>query len=352
MRIRDYHNDLPFETRVKMKKNIVYISLFSIVMIFAGLTSAYIVSMGGTFWVKFPLPSAFYISTALIALSSIAYVLAVRGINSNKISNVRIFLILATILGIGFAIFQFRGYKQLTEEGAYLVGSVTVVDGRYGDYYEVKMDGNFIDVDGNDYLMNGKVLSAEKMKELQDYFKNFEELEVRKDLKIGELNPNITLYLKDEPIQVSNGQLIHTTGEALSDTDLERLRMLSWNVKYGRGDFVHKGKYGKDFKIYLKGKELDYKNRALYYQGKKLSVPLQNRLSETQDSATSYIYVITFLHLLHILAALLYLFKMVTISFSSDFDEHRKLSVKLGGIFWHFLGALWLYLLLFLLFIH
>lgn len=352
MRIRDYHTDLPFETRVKMKKNFVYIALFSIVMIFAGLTSAYIVSMGGTFWVKFPLPSAFYVSTALIALSSIAYVVAVKFLDTDKINIVRGALILSSLLGIGFAISQFKGYKQLTDEGAYFVGPVMVVDGRYGDYFEVKMDGQFVEVDGNNYQIKGKNLSSEKMKELQSFFQQFENIEVRKEMKFQNVNPNITLYFKDEPLQITENKLLRPNGEVLKDTDLERLRMLSWNVKFERGDFVHQGEYGKDFKIYLKGKELQYKNRSLYYQGKKLSVPLQNRLSEAQDSATSYIYVITFLHLLHILAALFYLFKMVSISFSANFDKYRKLSVRLGGIFWHFLGVLWLYLLLFLLFIH
>lgn len=352
MRIRDYHTDLDFDTRVKMKKNIVYIALFSIVMVFAGLTSAYIVSMGGTFWVKFPLPMAFYVSTGLIVASSLAYILAVRSIKTDKIKNVRVFLILAFLLGVGFCISQFKGYHQLTEEGAYLVGPVTVIEGRYGDYFEVKMDGHFVDVDGNDYLINGKVLSEGKMKEFQRFFQPFEAIEPRKGVHFQVTNPNITLYYKDEPLQITKDGLLRPNGQMISDTDLERLRMLSWNIKYGRGDFVHKGKYGKDFKIYLKGKELQYKNRSLYYQGKKLSVPLQNKLSETQDSATSYIYVITFLHLLHIIVALLYLLRMVSISFSADFDNHRKLSVKLGGIFWHFLGALWIYLLLFLLFIH
>ena len=42
----------------KMKKNLVYVSIFSGVMLFAGLTSAYIVSMGDSFWIKFPLPTS------------------------------------------------------------------------------------------------------------------------------------------------------------------------------------------------------------------------------------------------------------------------------------------------------
>lgn len=39
----DPQNELKF----KMKKNLVYVAIFAIVMFFAGLTSAYYVSMGG-----------------------------------------------------------------------------------------------------------------------------------------------------------------------------------------------------------------------------------------------------------------------------------------------------------------
>jgi cytochrome c oxidase subunit 3 len=39
-------------------------------------------------------------------------------------------------------------------------------------------------------------------------------------------------------------------------------------------------------------------------------------------------------------------------SFSGKYDNGDVLSLRLGAIFWHFLGILWGYLLLFLLFIH
>jgi uncharacterized membrane protein YhaH (DUF805 family) len=62
----------------KTKKNLVYVGIFSIIMLFAGFTSGYIVSMGDVFWVKYPLPLGFWLSTASIALSSILYILAIK----------------------------------------------------------------------------------------------------------------------------------------------------------------------------------------------------------------------------------------------------------------------------------
>ena len=59
----------------KARKNLVYISMFSIIMMFGGLTSAYIVSMGDSFWLKLSLsawPKAFWISTGLMLIGSIS----------------------------------------------------------------------------------------------------------------------------------------------------------------------------------------------------------------------------------------------------------------------------------------
>ena len=73
-----YENELTPEVREKMKKNLVYIGIFSVIMLFAGFSSAYIVSMGDAFWLKFPLPTSFWISTVIIATSSLTYYLAMK----------------------------------------------------------------------------------------------------------------------------------------------------------------------------------------------------------------------------------------------------------------------------------
>ncbi len=88
------------------------------------------------------------------------------------------------------------------------------------------------------------------------------------------------------------------------------------------------------------------------YNQHKLSAPLQLKANQSRDTATSYLYIITVLHLLHIIGASFYLLKMVFISFKPELDEKKILSMRLGAIFWHFLGALWIYLLIFLIYIH
>ena len=53
------------------KRSLVFLGIVSIVMLFAGLTSGYIVRQGEGKWVEFALPHTFIISTILIVLSSI-----------------------------------------------------------------------------------------------------------------------------------------------------------------------------------------------------------------------------------------------------------------------------------------
>lgn len=363
---QDYSQELTPAVREKMKKNLVYVAIFSIVMLFAGFTSAYIVSMGDIFWVKYPLPSGFWISSALIALSSIFYIIAVRisktpavpegekepNVPHEKLSKIRLLMVLTLLSGIGFAVFQWIGYGQLVDSGAHFRSSIMVVDGRYGDYFEIKYKGQFIEVDGNDYKIAGKPMNEAQLKALKAYMKTFEKTANPSGYNIPSLSPDFVLYFKNEPLTLQGGKLITPKGEVLQYLDMRRLMYLAWNVRDGRGDFFHKGKLGKDFTIYYKGKQLDYKDRTLMVGNKRLSAPLQNKINQARDTATSYLYIITILHLLHILGAIIYLIKMVKLSFSKTLTAQNALSLRLGAIFWHFLGLLWLYLLLFLLFIH
>ena len=64
------------KAQVKAKTNLVYISLFAVVMLFGGFTSAFLVSRGAGFWVSLQLPTSLIYSTVTIAISSITMVLA------------------------------------------------------------------------------------------------------------------------------------------------------------------------------------------------------------------------------------------------------------------------------------
>jgi cytochrome c oxidase subunit 3 len=349
----EYEKELSPEVKEKMKKNLVYIGIFSVVMLFAGFSSAYIVSMGDAFWLKYNLPSAFWASTITIGLSSLTYILAIQMAKRDSQKGVKVGLVTTAILGIAFAFFQFQGYKQLTSMGAYAVNNhIIVTDGRYGDYYELYVDGEAIKVDGNNFSLKGKDLNESQWKKVKDFMNQFATVNPQKDFKVKNYGKGMNLTLNGKSMALLNGTLKKNDGTDLEYTDRLRLTQLAMNMVNERGDFFMKGQLGTDFHIFYKGEELSYKDRELYWEGKKLSKYLQLKATETADSGTSFLYILTFLHLLHILVAVVYLLKITTRSFSGVFNSENYLSIKLGGIFWHFLGLLWLYLLLFLLFIH
>jgi cytochrome c oxidase subunit 3 len=138
----------------------------------------------------------------------------------------------------------------------------------------------------------------------------------------------------------------------LQFTDEIRLSQLAVNILDKRGDFFARGEYGKDFSIYYKKQKLDYKDRKLWYKGQTIKPHLQVKAMESADSASQYLYLITFVHLLHVLVALIYLLKVATASFRGRFNAENHLSLRLSALFWHFLGLLWVALLLFFIFIH
>lgn len=348
----NYDQDLKPEVREKMKKNLVYVGIFSIVMLFAGLTSGYYVSMGKSFWLKYPMPTGFYLSTLFIALSSLTFWWAIQGAKKDKQGQLKGAMAATLLFGTAFLYFQFQGYGELVDKGLNPVNDMLVVNGRYGDYYEIKYKGNLVAVDGNEYLINGKPIPDKDFKQIQAYFKQFERINRAAPLRLKNANTNIDLYYAGAPVLIKNKQLYVNDSTQLSYSDEIRLQELAINVRDKRGDFFAHGTYGKDFTIYYSGKALDYENRQLKYQGTVLKPHLQLSAMQAADSASAYLYLITFVHLLHVLIALLYLVKVAIASFSGKFSSDNTLSLRLSSIFWHFLGLLWVYLLVFLIFIH
>lgn len=350
---RDFQSDDNQVAEQKAKKNLVSVIVFSITMMFAGFTSAYIVSMGDSFWVKIELPVAFYISTAVILLSSITLWLASRAAAIQSLSKVKIFVGITLVLGIGFAFFQFKGYGQLVDKGAMMNTWIIVNDGRYGDYFEIKKDDQFIDVVNNQYAIGGDVLTENELEDLKAFSAKVVNENHNSDLTSLDYGNPYQLYYKGEPLSMLQGKLVRANGESLKPLEFERLTYLAQNIIDNRADFFIKGEMGKDFTLYYKGKPLDYIDRKLYYNGQELSINLNNKLLRgNKDTSTAYLYIITFLHLLHVLAGIIMLLTLFRKSINGEILQRNALSIKAGSIFWHFLGGLWIYLLLFLVFIH
>ena len=65
----------------------------------------------------------------------------------------------------------------------------------------------------------------------------------------------------------------------------------------------------------------------------------------------SWIYALTFFHLAHVIGGILALMVTLFRALKGAYSAKNKLGYELAAIFWHFLGGVWLYLYLFLIFV-
>ncbi len=71
----------------------------------------------------------------------------------------------------------------------------------------------------------------------------------------------------------------------------------------------------------------------------------------SSTNASSFIYLITVFHVLHLLAGIISLVVVAVKSYKGNYNSSNFLGVEVSLIYWHFLGVLWIYLFLFLKYI-
>ena len=111
----------------KSSKPMLWVSMISMTMLFAGLTSAYVVSRKRNDWVSFDLPPAFYTSTILIVISSITFILAKFFIKKENRQLTTLFLASTLTLGVSFVFFQLEGFKELINSELFFTGAKSTV---------------------------------------------------------------------------------------------------------------------------------------------------------------------------------------------------------------------------------
>jgi len=120
------------EKNDRAKKMMLWFGIVSLLMGFAGWTSAYIVSSSREDWASdVALPSTFYISTIVIIISSLTYILAKNAVRQNKQSMATTWLLVTLVLGVVFVFFQFSGFSQMVAEGYYFTGPTSSIKMSY-----------------------------------------------------------------------------------------------------------------------------------------------------------------------------------------------------------------------------
>jgi len=109
--------------KIHPHKFTLWVGLASIIMMFAGLTSAYIVKRDAPNWTSFTMPRAFWYSTAVILLSSLTVQMALKAFKEREMQRYRNMITLTTILGVIFVMLQWMGFRQIWNSGVSFKGS-------------------------------------------------------------------------------------------------------------------------------------------------------------------------------------------------------------------------------------
>jgi len=111
------------QIRNRTAKPLLWVALAGMTMIFASLTSAYVVRQADPDWLSFDLPSVFFISTGIIILSSFTLVFADWSAKNNNQIGIKLGLGLTLLLSIAFVYSQFYAYGVMISEGMYFSGT-------------------------------------------------------------------------------------------------------------------------------------------------------------------------------------------------------------------------------------
>jgi cytochrome c oxidase subunit 3 len=109
--------------KIHPHKFTLWVGIGSIIMMFAGLTSAYIVKRSQANWTMLEIPNIFWVSTITILLSSLTMYLSVKAFRERNMNRYRSMLSLTAILGLAFLVMQVVGFLQYRSMDIRLIGA-------------------------------------------------------------------------------------------------------------------------------------------------------------------------------------------------------------------------------------
>jgi cytochrome c oxidase subunit 3 len=109
--------------KIHPHKFTLWVAIGSILMMFAGLTSAYIVKRSQASWLMIEIPVMFWYSTATILASSVTVHLALKALKKREMINYKRLLLVTAVLGVLFIVLQVAGFKQFAAQDIRLIGA-------------------------------------------------------------------------------------------------------------------------------------------------------------------------------------------------------------------------------------
>ncbi|MEX0636488.1 MAG: cytochrome c oxidase subunit 3 [Ferruginibacter sp.] len=112
------------KNKIHPHKFTLWVAIGSILMMFAGLTSAYVVKRNQANWTSFEIPVMFWYSTAAMVLSSAILYLAGKAFKERNMARYRSMMLVTLVLGVVFILLQVLGFTQLWNSGLTLQKNV------------------------------------------------------------------------------------------------------------------------------------------------------------------------------------------------------------------------------------
>ncbi len=107
----------------RAKKTMMWFAMISMAMVFAGLTSAYVVSKSRKDWLTdLVFPQAFVYSILVIVASSVTYYFVKKAIEKDNRGMATALLLATLALGIVFILLQFQGFNEIISQGYHFTG--------------------------------------------------------------------------------------------------------------------------------------------------------------------------------------------------------------------------------------
>lgn len=105
------------------RKFILWLFIVSIIMLFAAMTSAYLVRRAEGNWMEYTIPPVFTYSSVVLVISSLTMHWAYLSAKKDNFGGLKIAITVTFALGIAFLYMQFQGWVELVDQNVYFVGN-------------------------------------------------------------------------------------------------------------------------------------------------------------------------------------------------------------------------------------
>jgi len=109
--------------KIHPHKFTLWVAIGSMIMMFAGLTSAFIVKSNQVGWEDVSVPRIFWFSTLVILASSLTVQMALRAFRQREMRNYRMLIAVTFLLGMLFVALQWLGFNELWHQNIKFRGS-------------------------------------------------------------------------------------------------------------------------------------------------------------------------------------------------------------------------------------